>query len=99
MPIIELKNENEFIELVRGHLIIAAFSPAGDVPLSDLTDIKRVALVFGDEIHGISRAIETAADFRVRIEQTSEIDSLNVAIAAGIAMYKFGNVKLSGKNQ
>ena len=99
IPIIELKDECKFIELTKGHITTITFSVTGEVPLIDAPAFDRVALIFGGEVHGIAESIEAAADFRVRIEQTGAIDSLNVAIAAGIAMYKFREVKLSESSQ
>src|SRR5262249_25698345 len=47
----------------------------------------RVALIVGTEGAGLTAAIEAAADCRVRIPTTGEVDSLNLAVAAGIALY------------
>ena len=47
----------------------------------------RVALLVGTEGSGLTRAAETAADFRVRIPIAPEVDSLNLAVAVGIALY------------
>jgi len=50
----------------------------------------RVAVIIGTEGAGLTPAVETAADFRVRIPITSEVDSLNVAVAAAIALRELG---------
>jgi tRNA G18 (ribose-2'-O)-methylase SpoU len=47
----------------------------------------RVALVVGTEGAGVSPAAEAAADYRVRIPIDGDVDSLNLAVAAGIALY------------
>jgi tRNA G18 (ribose-2'-O)-methylase SpoU len=47
----------------------------------------RVALVIGTEGAGLSPEIETAADHRVRIAITGRVDSLNLAVASGIALH------------
>jgi tRNA G18 (ribose-2'-O)-methylase SpoU len=47
----------------------------------------RVALVVGHEGFGLSEAALAMTDVRVRIEMVAGVDSLNVATAAGIAMY------------
>jgi tRNA G18 (ribose-2'-O)-methylase SpoU len=49
---------------------------------------KRVALVVGTEGEGLSRAVEQMADCRVRIPIEARVDSLNVAVAVGIALYE-----------
>lgn len=47
----------------------------------------RVALLLGHEGSGLSEAALAVADDLVRIEMAAGVDSLNVATAAGIAMY------------
>jgi tRNA G18 (ribose-2'-O)-methylase SpoU len=48
----------------------------------------RVALIVGTEGAGLTTAAESTADYRVRIPIGDEVDSLNVAVAAGIALYR-----------
>jgi tRNA G18 (ribose-2'-O)-methylase SpoU len=48
---------------------------------------ERVALVAGTEADGITRAVEEMADRRVRIPISDAVDSLNVAVAVGIALH------------
>jgi tRNA G18 (ribose-2'-O)-methylase SpoU len=48
---------------------------------------ERIALVAGTEGVGLSAAVEAAADHRVRIPISGAVDSLNVAVAVGIALY------------
>lgn len=52
----------------------------------------RLALVVGAEGSGLSPGVEAAADYRVRIPITDSVDSLNLAVAAGIALYRLGSV-------
>ena len=48
---------------------------------------ERVALIVGTEGAGLTAEIEAAADCRVRIATSGEVDSLNLAVAAGITLY------------
>ena len=48
----------------------------------------RVALLVGAEGPGLTPALEAAADYRVRIPIRPEVDSLNLAVAAAIALYR-----------
>ena len=48
---------------------------------------RRTALLVGTEGAGLSAAVEAAADHRVRIPISDTVDSLNVAVAAGIALH------------
>ena len=47
----------------------------------------RVALVVGTEGTGLTPSVEATADYRVRIPTNAGVDSLNLAVAAGIALY------------
>jgi tRNA G18 (ribose-2'-O)-methylase SpoU len=47
----------------------------------------RTALLVGTEGAGLSAAVEAAADHRVRIPISAAVDSLNVAVAVGIALH------------
>jgi len=47
----------------------------------------RVALVLGTEGEGLTAAVEAAADYRVRIPISADVDSLNLSVAAGIALH------------
>jgi tRNA G18 (ribose-2'-O)-methylase SpoU len=59
-------------------------------PIADLTahlGARRVALVLGAEGAGLSDATIGTADAAVRIPMAKGVDSLNVSVAAGIALY------------
>jgi len=47
---------------------------------------RKVALLVGSEGPGLTPAAETEAEFRVRIPMAPGIDSLNLSVAAGIAL-------------
>jgi tRNA G18 (ribose-2'-O)-methylase SpoU len=49
---------------------------------------SRFALVVGSEGSGISATVESAADVRARIPIADRVDSLNVAVASGIALHR-----------
>jgi tRNA G18 (ribose-2'-O)-methylase SpoU len=48
----------------------------------------RLALMVGTEGDGLTPAAEAIADHRVRIPIAGEVDSLNLAVAVGIALYR-----------
>lgn len=56
--------------------------------LSTLERPQRLALVFGSEGHGLERDVVTACDRQVTIPMRAGVDSLNVAVAAGIFLYE-----------
>jgi len=49
---------------------------------------SRLAMLFGTEGEGVSREAETAADYHVRIPIVDGVDSLNLAVASGIVLYR-----------
>lgn len=53
------------------------------------TDLRgAVALVLGDEGTGLSRLVRERCDHLVRIPMAGQITSLNISVAAGVAMYE-----------
>jgi tRNA G18 (ribose-2'-O)-methylase SpoU len=54
---------------------------------SGFSRTNRIALVIGSEGAGLTPAVEAAADHRVRIPISDRVDSLNLAVAAGIALH------------
>ncbi len=66
----------------------AALDGAADLPLADLDLTGRVGLVLGAEGAGIRRLVRRACDFEAAIPMSGGTDSLNVAMAAGIALYE-----------
>ncbi|MCR9136261.1 MAG: RNA methyltransferase [Alphaproteobacteria bacterium] len=65
---------------------IVALSPAGRVVLSDYIPGRRTALIVGTEGEGLAPSLLARLD-SVRIAQSRSLDSLNVAMAAGIALH------------
>ena len=76
----DLKNE--------GYQIIGADAHEEGIPKKN----KKLALVLGNEGHGLSREIKEMCDQFVTIK-TSNVESLNVGVAGGILMYEW-RVKL-----
>jgi tRNA G18 (ribose-2'-O)-methylase SpoU len=60
------------------------------------TPPSRVALVLGTEGEGLTPAVEAAADVRVRIPIGPDVDSLNLSVAAGIALHLIRSAALLG---
>ena len=65
-----------------------ALTPAAEAELDDsLRAAPRVAVLVGAEGPGLSPAALAAASHRVRIPMASGLDSLNVAVAAAVALW------------
>jgi TrmH family RNA methyltransferase len=66
----------------------------GGSPLTDVTG-GPIALLIGEEAHGLPQRVSAAADHRVTISTPGQTESLNAAVAAGIAVYEL--TKRSGE--
>lgn len=69
-----------------------AYTKLSEITQSDKSDksdkFDKSVIVFGNEAHGISKALLEMDFEHVRIEGKSGCESLNAAIACGIAMYE-----------
>jgi len=91
IPVVEIDSAADFLKLFSDQFNLIALAGKAKKPMSKAPRIKRPILIVGGETAGISPEIEARADFHFRIEQTDKIESLNVAVAAGVAMYKFSH--------
>jgi TrmH family RNA methyltransferase len=67
---------------------VAAADARGDRGLRDLeAPSGRRAVIVGNETDGLRPSVSAAADVVAAIELESDVESLNVAVAAGIALY------------
>jgi tRNA G18 (ribose-2'-O)-methylase SpoU len=83
----------EAIAVLRSHgLRVLALTPRADAqPIEDVRrDLGRIAMLVGSEGEGLSPEALQAADDRVRIRMPGPGDSLNVTVAASIALHWFG---------
>jgi len=74
-----------------GFAIVALTPRAPCEPLDEIAERlrgRRVAIVVGAEGAGLSPDVEAAADCRAKIPISARVDSLNVAVATGIALYR-----------
>ncbi len=66
---------------------IAATALYNSMPIEDAAFDGKRAIVIGNEAHGVSDDVLRVADMSVRIDMCGKVESLNAAVAAGIAMY------------
>ena len=93
IPICELNSPKDFIKKFAKRFKVTVISPRAKMSLWQAPKISQLALILGNEITGISPLISAKADFKFKIDQTNRVESLNVAVAGSIAMYKFARVK------
>lgn len=83
----------------QGKTIIAIDNIEGSIDLNETKLPKNTVLVFGTEGPGISQQLAENADLTVAIEQLGSTRSLNVGVAAGIAMYAWTRQNILDKNK
>ena len=80
---------DDFILATAGRSLVAIDNVAGSLPLGQNTLPGDAVLIFGSEAHGISAELLDRCAQIVAIEQYGSTRSLNVGVAAGIAMYEW----------
>lgn len=85
-----LATRAECIEFVRQRrLVLAALSSDAVEPLSSIRAAReRLALVMGGEREGLSPELDALTTYRYAIPMASNVESLNVSVAAGIALFE-----------
>lgn len=58
---------------------------------------RRLALVLGAEDEGMRRLTREACDLTIRLPQSGAVESLNVSVAASVALYAVQHERLEGK--
>ena len=78
--------------LAEGHFVVATNSQAEqDFRSLEVTD--QMTLVLGSEAHGVSDSILERASALVSIPMGLHVESLNVAVAAGLLMYRMQTIE------
>jgi tRNA G18 (ribose-2'-O)-methylase SpoU len=91
VPFARLERWPEELSMLKASgFTLVALTPRGDSATLDEFSARpqpqRLAILVGSEGGGLSAAAEVIADHRVRIPISSAVDSLNLAVAAGIAL-------------
>lgn len=69
---------------------VAALAPGGELSIYDLDVNRRLAIVVGSEGKGVRDIVKKTADFVVNIPMRGKVDSLNVSVAAAVALFEIG---------
>lgn len=70
-----------------GYQIVALEKTVHSTPISTFSPQKNLALIVGNEVDGLSQDVLNLCDGTVHIPMRGRKESLNVSVAAGIAMY------------
>lgn len=79
--------------LLAGYRIVALEQSPRSVTLRDYTPPQKIALLLGEEVHGIKQELLAQCDDIIEIPMQGQKESFNVSVATGIALYAL-NVKL-----
>lgn len=81
----------ELQELKEKGFSLISTTPGGEMSLEHFRAPERCALIIGNEARGISDEVIRISDMRVKIAMGGLAESLNAAVAAGIAMHWIKN--------
>lgn len=96
MPLVEVVNMARALATLKDHgYWIVGLDGEGQSELAALPAFDRVALVLGSEGTGLRRLVADGCDHLARIAIDPRIESLNVAVTAGIALHAL-RVRLAG---
>jgi 23S rRNA (guanosine2251-2'-O)-methyltransferase len=91
LPLFKVANLVQALDRLKEHgFWIYGLDAHGPTDLFAANWPERVALVLGNEHEGLRRLVRERCDELVRIPLDGGIDSLNVAVAAGIALFQVG---------
>jgi len=78
---------DDFLAALPSGMRLAGACVSGTESLAEVPVDRPLCLVFGNEHSGLSTRARAACDLRFRIPQHGMVESLNLAVAAGIALY------------
>ncbi|MBL0128721.1 MAG: RNA methyltransferase [Flavobacteriales bacterium] len=84
-----------------GYKVFAVEQTLGAIPLNELGPVGEdpIALVFGNELNGVSEAVVVACDQCVVIPQHGSKHSLNVSVCAGVVLHHLAGNQPGRGNQ
>ena len=70
-----------------GYRVVATHLDDAAVPIDDIDFSRPIALVFGNELNGVSREMLELADDRCILPIVGMVQSFNISVAAALALY------------
>jgi 23S rRNA (guanosine2251-2'-O)-methyltransferase len=87
--IVQVGNLVRFLESVKqAGVWVVGLDEAADQSLYDLDLVRGTALVMGAEGEGLRRLTRETCDFLASLPMAGRVESLNVAVAAGVCLYE-----------
>ncbi len=89
VPWEQIEDTQEVISKLKaeGYQIVAIEKTESSVDYTTVEYSEKVAVIFGNEVHGLSEDICSSADVVTHIPMRGEKESLNVSVAGGIILY------------
>lgn len=85
----EYQAEPDLISLKNaGYTIVGLEQDARSVMLNNYKATEKIALLLGEEVHGITNEMREMCDELIEIPMVGRKESFNVSVATGIALYK-----------
>jgi len=75
----------------------AALAPGGDTSLYALDTSRKLAIIVGSEGRGVRDIVKKGADFVVDIPMRGKVGSLNVSVAAAVALFEIARRRAVAK--
>ena len=98
LPVFFAESEEQAVSLVRrANKKIVTTALDADKYYFDEDLSNNIALVFGNEGNGISKKMREHSDTCIKIPMNEKVDSLNVAVAAGILIYQTKAYQVKGR--
>ena len=90
IPVARVANINRALESLKQHgWWIYGFDASGDQDYDAVDYAERSAFVFGSEGKGLHQQVRKKCDCLVRIPLAGKLASLNVSVAAGVALFEW----------
>ncbi|MDP3646169.1 MAG: TrmH family RNA methyltransferase [bacterium] len=90
VPWEKVENLGKYLSVLREHgfRVVAVEQSRQAVDYSIVRSSKKMAFIFGNEVEGLPRDILAVADVVAEIPMKGKKESLNVSVAAGIALFR-----------
>jgi len=75
----------------------AALAPGGDTSIYSLDTSRKLAIIVGSEGRGVRDIVKKGADFVVNIPMRGKVGSLNVSVAAAVALFEIARRRSAAK--
>jgi 23S rRNA (guanosine2251-2'-O)-methyltransferase len=76
---------------------VVALAPAGDLSIYDLDTSRKLAFVLGSEGRGVREIVRKSSDFVAGIPMRGRIESLNVSVAAAVALFEVARRRIAAR--